>query len=375
MPFEHCVDAMHKAIRPSDDELIALSGLLTNSVAGASGNEQCAISFDQLSYHGIAVLALENGTLPKETAAQATKLRANLIAGEAFKKQALEELFSTIDAAGLNQTILFKGSALAYTVYNTPWQRPRSDSDILINKSDLEQYDRIFTELGYQSLFAVEGDYVAYQKTYTKQLSPSLYSNIDVHWRINNRQILANSLKLEGLLRDAMSLRTTCGEIKIPHIVDSVLISSLHRLGHHHKEERLIWLYDIHQLIQKFTDSDWHILVEKAKESQLAAITLDALQYCTRLFSSEIPKTHLDDLAQLADEIEPSQIFLHRDLAEWRYFLADIRSLPSWYMKVKLLQETAFPNGEYLKQQMNSNSKIWAFCLRAYRGLSRMLTS
>ncbi len=365
---------MQETLRPSDFELTELAQLVSGNDTQLDQGLLTLMSAEILDYHGIGILALEHSSLPASDLTQSLLVRrANMVAGEAFKREALLELFSAFYEAGLNRQILFKGTALAYSIYQEPWLRPRTDSDCLIDYSQLAEYESVFRQQGFEKLLSIQGKFISYQQTFVKPLSNQLYLNIDLHWKINNRQVLASTITLDDLCARAQSLDRLDHRIMIPHPVDSLLISSLHRLGHHHREERLIWLYDIHILIESFTQDDWQILLESAKQRKLTAITLDALALCRRLFESTVPGDVIKEMGELSLAYEPSQIFLHRDLPEWRFFLNDVKHLPSWASRLQLLRETFFPDAKYLKARMQTDSTLIAFVKRAARGLRRLI--
>jgi len=195
---------------------------------------------------------------------------------------------------------------------------------------------------------------------------------IDLHWKINNRQILARTYDVSDLYANGLSLQKLAADIRIPNEVDSLLIACLHRLGHHHSEERLAWLYDIHVLANKLDDKHWQSLISKAKEKQLSSITLDALELCSRLFKTQIPNNFLDSIIESAKLDEPSQIFLQRDLSPWRYFWHDLKSIDGVGGKLAFLKETIFPDANYVRARMGTKWILLAYVKRLAKGLRRI---
>jgi len=137
----------------------------------------------QLDYHGITLLAGRAGKLEPELARLIDQRKTMMVANELLKQRALTELFSTLSTSGLDRIILFKGTALAYSVYPEPWLRPRSDVDCLIDHPQLDQFEDVLTTLGYQKQFAIEGKYLSYQTTFSKALSGQSTIHLDLHWR------------------------------------------------------------------------------------------------------------------------------------------------------------------------------------------------
>ena len=326
----------------------------------------------RLDYHGIALLALQMGLLPSEVADALNQRKTMMVANDALKQRALVELFDSFANEGLNRSVLFKGSALAYSLYPQPWLRPRTDSDLLIDEADFTKFEKAFNKLGYQKLFAIEGKHISYQSTFSKRLAGKSVMNIDLHWRINNRQILSQSFNVDQLLESNNQLDQLSNNINIPSAVDSLLIASLHRLGHHLDDERLTWLYDIHLIASSLSKDDWQAVIKKCEQKQLAAITLDALNLCHALFATEIDQQGLAQLQTLNLNKEPSQLFLQRDLPEWRYFWHDLSAMQSISEKLRLILENLIPSPAYVRQQMNTKSALVAYVKRFIRGLKRI---
>lgn len=349
----------------------------TGPVASAptTPNRSATECVQQLDYHGISLLALEQQTLGAEVQTLLGQRKAMTVANDALKRAALIELFNAFAAGGLTRTVLFKGTALAYSVYPHPWLRPRADNDCLIDFNEYDRYQAIFEQLGYQKLFAIEGRQVSYQSTFSKVLAGGSVINIDLHWRISNRQMLANAFSRDELYDNGTAATTLSPAIRIPNKVDSLLIACVHRLGHHHTEERLIWLYDMHCLAGELKMDGWQKLLEKAAAKKLSAITLDALELCCALFSTPVPHEILASLTAQAKASEPSQILLNRDLPEWRYFWQDLLALPGIFDRCSLVYEHVFPTPAYVRQQMQTRTATMGYLKRFWRGLKRVSRS
>lgn len=360
--------------RPQRSELIALASLLSSKPNDIpSSNSELLVKLD---YHGITLLAAEQNTLPAALSPHINKLKAMMVANDALKEIELAALFDAFSKAGLS-SVLFKGSALAYSVYPKSWLRPRSDSDVLIEPADRDSFDIIFQQLGYQKLFAIEGKYVSYQCTYGKALVGDSFINIDLHWHINNRQMFSNTFVVSELIESGQRLShfgntplTTV--VNIPSFVDSLLIASVHRLGHHVNEERLAWLYDIHLLTQQLTDLQWQQLCQRANAKQISAITLNALQTCQQILGTQLNKAAIRELKFNSVTPEPSSVFLNRELSEFHYFWADIKSMQRLGAKLEFIRESIIPSPDYVRQQMNTRWASVAYLKRFIRGLKRV---
>ena len=352
---------------PDNAELRQLAALI-----GAQPPTDFAIErpdIQQLDYHGITMLVEDSDALSPSLRKQLALRRALMVAGEALKAHALKQLAHGFHEAGL-KPLLIKGTALAYSHYAQPWQRPRTDTDMLIERSELERYASVFDALGYDKLFAIEGRMVSYQSTYSKTLSANSALNIDLHWRISNRQILSNTLLYADMVERSQHLSQI--EMSTVDDVDALLIACQHRLGHHQREERLAWLYDIYLIASGLDESQWQALCKRAITHQLAALTLDGLKKIESLFDFSLPQTVHSELAMQSEE--PSQIFLQREMPEWRIAVYELRAISGINNKVRWIIENVLPNSAYVKQQMNQESFLLAHGMRISRGVKRLFT-
>lgn len=358
---------------PHNDEL----AYLANQINGLTNSPQdFPLSDDHylelMDYHGISFLV--NGKSPMGTDVNnLTQQRKALMgANEMLKHQALEHLCTSLNHEKLDRIIFFKGTALAYTVYEQPWIRPRTDVDCIIHKDELAFFSDILVSLGYKKQFSIEGKSLSYQSSFTKQLTKNCWHNIDVHWRINNRQILSRAFNVDELLKDAQRLPDFQSKIYSPSDVDNILIAALHRLGHHHYEERLIWLYDVHLLAQRLNQEQWQDLCHKAHSKKISAITLDALTLANRLFNTPIDSNARELLSKHSLRKEPSQLFLDRNKAEWQYVLGDLVGFDSITEKIQFIFENLFPSPAFVRRQMDTKYTLIAYLKRIIRGLKRL---
>lgn len=363
---------------PNEQELSFLACLLgvsdttTAATPEYSASEPVKLTLEQLDYHGISALIdptrLSNPALANEL----NQRRALLAANEAIKTRELTQLFKAFNSAGLNNFVVFKGTALAHTCYQQSWHRPRSDTDIFIDRAHLGLFREQFDRLGYEELLTSAGNYISYQSTFGKRLAGSATLNIDVHWRISNRQCLANTFTINELQESATALKAFDDTACMPSLVNCLLIACLHRLGHHNNEERLAWLYDIHLLSNRLSSSEWREFIQAAQNKKLNAVCLDGLKNSIRYLDSAVPSYVLDELVKPTRSNEPSALLIQRGLPRWKLMVSDLRSIHGLTGKLSFLREMAFPSADYVRQKMQTNSVIKAYVLRAWKGVAKL---
>src|SRR5437773_5170033 len=71
-----------------------------------------------------------------------------------------KELISVLDVLVTEDIcpIILKGTALAYSLYNSPASRPRVDTDLLIRKNEIDAVRRVMAGCGYTAPTYCEGD-------------------------------------------------------------------------------------------------------------------------------------------------------------------------------------------------------------------------
>ena len=83
---------------------------------------------------------------------------------------------------------------LAHTHYPAPHVRVRADTDLLVAASDVAALEDVLDSLGYIRPPETSGRLVSYQSHYHKIDRYGVTHAFDVHWKISNLQVLAESL-------------------------------------------------------------------------------------------------------------------------------------------------------------------------------------
>lgn len=272
--------------------------------------------------------------------------------------------------------LVLKGGALAYTHYPHPALRPRSDTDLLIAPESRRRADEALQRLGYTDAGGVTGEFVSYQMSWSREDGAGPAHHLDVHWRINNSQILAKLLSHAECEASATPIAALgpCARGLGP--VHAALFACMHRAGHcnapihvdgvaHDACDRLIWLYDVHLLCSRMAPQEIAELAGLAEEKRLRAVCLDALERCGRGFATPIPS---EILRRLAEEgpTEPSALYLGAGPA--RRMLGDLMAIESLTDRLRWLGELAFPSARYMRQKYPESPGVWLPLLYARRG-------
>lgn len=259
--------------------------------------------------------------------------------------------------AGGVPPLVLKGSALACSHYADPSLRPRSDTDLLIPQAGRARADGVLESLGYAKGQAVAGELIAYQALWSRIDDSGVVHRFDVHWRINNSQVLARLFGYEEFAARSVPLPGLGHSARTLDPVDALLLACIHRAGHafgavhdesiaRRGDDRLIWLYDIHLLAGRMAEAEFDALVQRAADKGIRAICLDGLQRSRECFGTTIPPRVLEALGRPGAPERSARLL---SAGPARRFVIDFLALDHWRDRVRWLGELAFPDAGYMR--------------------------
>jgi hypothetical protein len=297
---------------------------------------------------------------------------------ELAQRQDVARILDAFAARGIDALIL-KGAALAHTLYAEPWLRPRGDTDLLIRIRHRQAALEVLQEHGYRRADSAGGELASSEATFSKAGSAL---PLDLHWRISNSSLLASMADFDALRARALPVPAFGPHAWSPGMVDAVLLAATHRATHHQmpfysgerarRGDRLIWLYDLHLLVPRLGPAQLDELAQRAARSRVAGLCLDALEATHAAFDTALPAMLMAELARAASQPEPSMLFLHG--GRRRLLLAELRALPGWRERGRLLREHALPPGDYMLRKYGTQRR-WLlpalYVRRAFGWLTR----
>lgn len=360
--------------------------------AWPSGDDSFAASFlDRAEYHG--VLALMHGRLQQEPEAargwpdavlQACRASAvSQVMWELRHRTLLREVFSQLAAVDIHP-VVFKGTALAYTLYPEGTLRSRGDTDFIIPPQTQSLVADTLSTLGFEHGCAVSGESISYQESFTRTESTGDAHTLDVHWRINNSELLSRLFSHEELLQHAQAVPALGPDAMAAGRVHALLLACMHRATHKHNPyyvdgvayysgDRLIWLYDIHLLAKSFTSAQWDEFLHLADQKGLRSVCREGLELARISFHTVIPEHVLAALENTGQTEVVARYFasgvLHQ---QWMDFCA----IPGITHKLEFLAETVIPPASYMRQkypQAKPGSLPWLYLRRATGGILKRL--
>jgi hypothetical protein len=371
-------------LEPEPREERLLHGILRDALLSWPAPTDAAFErrfLDACHEHGVAALVHHHvkptpvwqdwPVAVREGLARETAMQAAL---DMLREHEVVAVLEGLHAAGI-ETVLLKGTPLAYSHYAAPALRPRCDTDLLIPAAGRAATERVLKAMGYVRPNTVRGRLVSYQESFHRKAG-RVDHVVDVHWRINNSQVFAEALSFDAAFARSVAvpkLGPAARALCPPH---ALLLACMHRAAHLYADggdgNRLIWLHDIHLLANAMTAEEWQQFQKLCTAAQMRRICLDAFAATHRAFATVLPDPLLKELAA-ASPRELSAEYLHA--RRWRILLTDLRALATWRDRATLLGEACFPDADYVLARYgahNRRSLPWLYLRRAIAGIGKL---
>jgi hypothetical protein len=287
-------------------------------------------------------------------------------------RRALLGALSSLAAAGV-EAVLFKGTALAYSLYPSPVLRTRGDTDLIVPPHERERVTAVLRGCGFSPVEAT----ASYQTSFACG-GPEGAHVLDVHWQVNNSEVLARLFTYQELRADAVSLPALAPGALAVSSVHALLLACMHRGTHRHNPyyvsgephtggDRLIWLFDLHLLAESFGESDWRSFIACADAKGLRGICADGLAKAQHCFATHVPGYAVAALGRDAGR-ESASDYLGASPA--RQLWLDCRALPGIRRKARYLRVLVFPPAEYMHSRFAGERGQWLPWLYARRAVA-----
>lgn len=277
--------------------------------------------------------------------------------------------------------ILIKGTPLAYRLYPRPTHRPRADTDILVRPADGSRARHVLRSCGLRELVAVGGEVISYQTTFEAE-SAGCGHQLDVHWQINNSQLLARLFTFAELERTCVAVPALGSPAATPDDVHALLIACMHRATHKnvpyyvagvhgHHPDRLAWLWDIRLLCDRLAPSDSDRLADLARAKGLVGATCDGIRAAQACFPAANLAGHAQALERHRGKDAASHYLEQPPLAQqW----LDFRALGSARRQALYLKELFLPGEAYMRKRFGTKAPLALLYLRrAFGGVTKAL--
>ena len=313
---------------------------------------------------------------PGEVRSELAQVAREAAAVEMVRRREIEAVLDSLHACGL-RAIVIKGAALAYNAYGDPIARPRLDTDLLIDESDVTRAREALAARGYAAPPYCDALMSQFQMEKTDDLG--VHHVFDVHWKISTQPVFADVLTYADVASRAVPVPALGCAAAALSPVDALLLACIHPAMHHQNAERILWSYDIHLLASPLTRDELRDFAERARQKQVAAICAHALRRSQAAFATSLPAEMISELEAAAAEPSVAYLASHR---RWHQELASsVRALPRFSDRLKLMRGVLLPSPSYMLRAYGLRDKPLALWLlpalyvhRNARGAWRILT-
>ena len=316
---------------------------------------------------------LASGRLPRDLRARWRAHLLALAAADTVRHAELSALCGDIRSAGL-MPLLMKGAGLAYTDYAATWQRPHDDVDIWCQANEAGRLQRVLERRGYAAS-GISRPAATGQTHFVRHDPSGAHHQVEVHSRMLTPAVFADALTFEEALQQARPVHPLGGMLTLGS-THALFLACLHRVAHHFRSPRLIWLHDIALMAKSFQQQQWDELRVLAERSATRAVVRANLEDVARVFGLAVPDAMIRALH--TDVPEPSAAFLGSGVREIDVQWSNLRHASSWSAKRELIWNQIVPSADYMRARYEFGSPVllpalylWRLVSGAPRWLSR----
>ncbi len=227
--------------------------------------------------------------LPKKHFLKIKELNQQISLSNINKAKQLINVSQVLTNKGVD-IISFKGPLLSALFYGNITKRQYRDIDIIIDKKDFLKTKEALINLGYHPQFNLKN---SYEKIYLKAWNYlNFYSNegfnsLDLHWRSANSNF-SFSMEFDGLSENAVEVKIFKNRIKT--FSPEINLIYLCQHGCKHGWEKLVWVLDIHKLIENSDGINWGLVLDYSKNSGSLKMLKAGILISNILFNTKLPK-------------------------------------------------------------------------------------
>ena len=310
-------------------------------------------------------------------------LRDRLVAREFWEAQharILAEALDALAAAGLHPLVM-KGSALAHSIYPSPAERMRGDSDVLVEPEGREAAAAAMEAAGFAAPQDAGGAILVGEALYQKADPTGVVHDIDLHWRFSNAAFQARLYTHAELAARARPIAVGRATARRPEDVDALLLACVHRVSHvggtghitlngvpHPVIDSLTWLRDLDLLARRLDPEAWDRFWTRADARDVAEICAKGLLDAHAALGTPIPA---DAVAAHAAR-PPGPMATYLRLSPLRRLWWDLGAAPGAAGKLRFLADLGLPPPDYMRARFGRDGRgwlPWLYLKRAAGGL------
>lgn len=317
-------------------------------------------TIERINYHGINGLLVDAAQRNRWPGALQSAIRNQATAQAMWDmrhRTLLAELFAQLAARGIRHAVL-KGTALAYQLYDIPYQRGRADSDLLVEADGVAQTRAALRDIGFVPSWGEMTDLnLAFQEGWHLSHGDGSFHQLDLHWQAINARALRDLIPVGDCLDHAVPLDRLSSDARTLDPPRLLLHACLHRLMHrtapyivggtaYYGGERLVWALDIKLLAASLGADQWLQFADLAVGAEVAPVCLDAFDYAERTVGVGVPAEVRAQLAAARND-GPASRYLLRS-GRGRRLLSNLQAGGGLRAGIAFARSQLFPSADVL---------------------------
>jgi hypothetical protein len=355
-----------------------------------AGDAFVASFLERVAYHGVEGLLYERVQVerdlerwPESVLRTCRNASITHAIWENANRVAIKRALCKLNDAGIFP-IIFKGTALAYSLYLYPSLRRRGDTDLIVPFDRRDRAARELEAAGFVCEDGLRGDLTSYQAPYTYSEQCMYPHTVDLHWRINNSRVLSNILTYKELWENRQALPALCPYAVAAGSVHALFLACMHRAGHrqapyfvgnveYYGGDRLIWVYDINLILREFDSISYDEFTALANRKGLAQICSEGLLEARDCFGAAIPEEVFQTFAVAGSEGIASQ---YLSASVGKQYLMNFLAINGIVNRLRFIGQILFPPRRYMLRvysRMRLKWLPWLYARRAFIEISKRL--
>lgn len=284
-------------------------------------------------------------------------------------KSELEQLAAALPDLAIT---VFKGTALVLCgIYPGAGLRPRSDIDVLIDADSFELFAAKLQSMGYE-FSPSPGSLVSAARNASRSDDEGFIHRLDCHIRISSaHHPFTRQFYGQALLERLEPVPGMPGNVMTLHPRDALHLACFHRAQHFsHAGDKLIWLYDIHLLVECLTPDDIQLLLAEAREVESLSLVLDGLRCSQSLFGTRVEG--LNAQPESVDDLSVALLRPGRHQGIAVRFFSNLVQIQGFFNRLRFVFQNLAPPADYMAHEFNVSGwqlplaylKRWALGIR-----------
>lgn len=322
--------------------------------------------WERADYHGIPyLLNTKSDQLtgwPEALLSRIAEEARLMILWETTHHQTVSDLIGKFQEAGID-SVLLKGTALAYSLHDEPAARRRGDTDLLIKPAQLDRAREILKKSGWYQKDDPHGLY--YQEGWLHDAAGFFVHAIDLHWEPSDKPVLQAILPLEDFFAAKTPVPRFGSNAYRPDptllLLHATINQKWHALygydaegGRLSSPRRLIWSIDFDLVLRSMNEHDWEKLRDVCERHGIGSLVVEALRGMQQDLHNDLPEETVDWLAALPVDQDLANYLSRQD--SLLQFWIDLRRAKNLKVKSWLILMRAFPPRAHLLEKYPSAS-------------------